>query len=112
MKALQKKVAELTAKLGESEADDLIEVALSDGRLLPAQEGWARDLGKSNFAALKTYIESAQPLAALSSTQPRRTSHAAPPPAALDEATLAVCRQFGNDPAKVQAQLAALNAQP
>lgn len=48
---------------------DLVDPALSDGRLLPAQEQWARDLGKSNLAALKGYLDTAKPLAALSATQ-------------------------------------------
>jgi hypothetical protein len=32
---------------------------LADGRLLPAQEQWARDLGESDLAALRTYLDAA-----------------------------------------------------
>lgn len=56
-----------TLKAGQLARDieDLVAPALKDGRLLPAQEKWARDLGGTQLAALKTYIESAQPIAAL-----------------------------------------------
>ena len=66
---LKTSVAALTAKVGERQVEDLITPALADGRLLPAQEAWARDLGKTNLAALTAYLKTAQPIAALSSTQ-------------------------------------------
>ena len=66
---LKTSVAALTAKVGERQVEDLITPALADGRLLPAQETWARDLGKTNLAALTAYLKTAQPIAALSSTQ-------------------------------------------
>ena len=66
---LKTSVAALTAKVGERPVEDLITPALADGRLLPAQETWARDLGKTNLAALTAYLKTAQPIAALSSTQ-------------------------------------------
>ena len=66
---LKTSVAALTAQVGERQVEDLIAPALADGRLLPAQETWARDLGKTNLAALTAYLKTAQPIAALSSTQ-------------------------------------------
>jgi hypothetical protein len=38
------------------EAGELVDSALSDGRLLPSQETWARDLGKSNIDALRSFL--------------------------------------------------------
>jgi len=66
---LKTSVAALTAQVGERQVEDLIAPALKDGRLLPAQEAWARDLGKTNVAALTGYLKTAQPIAALTGTQ-------------------------------------------
>lgn len=69
MTALQAEVAALRATNAEREVSEVITAALSSGKLLPAQEAWARDLGKTNLAALKGYIDTAQPIAALKATQ-------------------------------------------
>lgn len=105
MRALQDQVAALTAQQQGREVDGLITAALSDGRLLAAQEGWARDLGKSNLAALQGYLATAPKIAALSSTQTQGNPPADNPVAGLDADTLAVCTMFGNDPAAVAAAL-------
>ena len=55
--ALQGQVAALTTRLNEGELEDVIQAALTSGKLLPAMESWARDLGKSDLAALKSYVE-------------------------------------------------------
>lgn len=88
------------AKIAGREVDELVTVALSDGRLLPAQETWARDLGKANVAALSAFLTTAQKIPALSGTQ---TGGAAPandakPEGQLDEASLAVCKAMGITP--------------
>ena len=66
---LKASVAALSAQSLGRQVDDLVKPALADGRLLPAQEKWARELGASNFAALTSYLQTAQPIAALSGTQ-------------------------------------------
>lgn len=66
---LKVSVAALTAQNAERQVEDLVAPALADGRLLPAQEAWARDLGKTNTAALSAYLKTAQPIAALTGTQ-------------------------------------------
>ncbi len=66
---LQTQLAALTAKQLEADIDAAIQPALADGRLQPAMEPWARELGKTNMAALTSYIATAQPIAALTSTQ-------------------------------------------
>jgi len=63
---LQTQVAALTKQIADQEVDDLIQVGLSDGRILPSMEAWARTLNK---AALTGYLDKAQPVAALKSTQ-------------------------------------------
>lgn len=42
-----------------AEVDGVVSQALSDGKLTPALEPWARDLGKSDLEALKSYLASA-----------------------------------------------------
>ncbi|UJB30300.1 phage protease [Chromobacterium sp. Beijing] len=105
MRALQDQVAVLTDKLQGGEVEQLLTAALSDGRLLPVQEEWARGLGKSNLDALQSYLASAPKIAALSATQTQGKPPAADPKTGLDADTLAVCSMFGNDPAAVAAAM-------
>ncbi|WP_084004496.1 phage protease [Terasakiispira papahanaumokuakeensis] len=73
---LQSQLAVLKAGADASELESLITDARKDGRLLPSMEGWAKDLGEKDMAALKAYLAKAAPLAALKSTQ---TQDKAPP---------------------------------
>ncbi|EDT3086403.1 hypothetical protein XS16_002759 [Salmonella enterica subsp. enterica serovar Newport] len=112
---LQTAYAGVVTGSNEQEVEQLITVALSDRRLLPGEmETWARDLGKTNPEALKTYLETARPVAALNQMQtqtvPGTTSGAprsADPrnegknPAALDPVLVALSQQFGHDPAEI-----------
>ena len=96
---LQGQLAVLTAQAQADQVDKLIQPALADGRLLPAFEPWARDLGKTNMAALTSFLEKAQPIAALTSTQ---TGGKAPVQATgahdLSQDELAACSAMGLDP--------------
>jgi phage I-like protein len=108
MRDLQTQVAALTTQAQVGQADQLVVAALSDGRLLPAQEAWARDLAKTNIAALSGYLATAPKIAALSGNQtggkpPADQSNAGD---GLDEVTLAVCKAMGNSAADVQKTLA------
>ena len=64
--AMQTQIAALKAGIEAKELDVMIEAGLSDGRILPEMEAWARTL---NQAALKGYLDKAQPIAALKGTQ-------------------------------------------
>ena len=66
---LQSQLAALSAQVQTGGLDQLITDAKKEGRLLPAMEGWARDLGKKDIAALKSYLDQAKPVAALSAMQ-------------------------------------------
>lgn len=100
MNALRDQIATLTNQSQQGQVDGLITAALSDGRLLPAQETWARDLGKSNFAQLKQYLDTATPIAALRGTQTagREASGGKEAETTTVEGELAVCRQLGLTP--------------
>lgn len=105
MRELQNQVAALSAQVNAGQVDDLVGVALSDGRLLPAQEPWARELGKTNLAALTQYLETAPKVAALTTTQTGGKAPEAGKPAPVEAEFRAVCSMFGNDPAEVQKTL-------
>ncbi|PVX80046.1 phage protease [Paraburkholderia unamae] len=99
---LQSQVAVLTSQVAGRELDEVIEAALTAGKLLPTQEAWARELGKSNLGALKSFVESAPKLAALTGQQTGgREPNGGAQPEVSDPTLVAVCRQFGNKPADV-----------
>jgi len=69
VQAMQTELSALRNAQLAAEVDGLVKPALADGRLLPAQESWARELGLSNLAALQSFLATAQPIAALKGTQ-------------------------------------------
>lgn len=77
--ALQAKVAELTSAGKQGQVDSLVQAALADGRLTPALEGWARELGAKDEAALSAFLTAAAPVAALASMQTAGLPGGAPP---------------------------------
>lgn len=98
--AMQTELAALTSKQLSADIDAAIKPALADGRLLPAQEPWARDLGKSNMAALTAFLDNAPKIAALSGTQTQGQPPAgtAKGDAQLSASELAVCTAMGLSP--------------
>ena len=98
VEALRTNIAALTARQLTADIDAAVAPALADGRLLPAQEAWARDLGKTNLAALTAYIASAQPIAALTATQTQGKPPTAVAAGALTPDQLAVCSAMGMTP--------------
>jgi len=108
VKELQTTVAALSAKITGSEVDDLVKAALTDGKLLPAQEVWARDLGAGNIEALKGYLKDAPVIAALKGTQTKgNTPVGGDNNGALGDEELAVCKQLGVNPEDYKKTLAA-----
>ncbi len=107
VEALKQDIAALKATQVGGEVDALVKDGLADGRLLPAQEKWARELGTKDVAALKTYLETTPAIAALKQQQ---TNGKTPQPATveeLDAEALAVCRQLGVEPKDYLATLKA-----
>lgn len=100
--AAQEKNAALAAKVKELEGSGTlaaltaeIDAALADGRLPKACEGWAKTTAKTNPEAIKSYIASAVPVAALKGTQTGGTSPSDAPVAALTDEELYACNQLG-----------------
>lgn len=100
-------LAALSAQHTERQVNELVEAGLADGRLLPAQKQWAQDLGKTNLAALNQYLQTAQPIAALSHTQTGGQAPASEAGPALTEAERAVCSATGITPEQFVAARAA-----
>jgi len=98
LKELQAQVAALTAEAAARAVDDLVQPALKDGRLLPAQEKWARELGGKDVAALKAYLDTAQPIAALTATQTGGKAPQEKPAARLTEAEVRIAAACGITP--------------
>lgn len=69
MQTLQNELASLRAEKIDGEVNAVVAAAMATGQILPAQEAWARNHGKENLASLKAYLETAQPIAALTGTQ-------------------------------------------
>lgn len=96
---LRTSVASLSAQIRDEKVDQMVMQALEDGRLLKAQESWARDLGKKDIAALTAYLDTAQPIAALAGTQTGGRRPELPANAnGLTLEELAVCNATGIDP--------------
>lgn len=102
---LQTQLAALTSQIKGDQVTGLVTVALSDGRLNPAMEAWARDLGQKDLSSLKAYLDKAVPVAALSGLQTHNTpgldKTRAPQ---MDADALAICNAFGNDPKVITEQ--------
>lgn len=108
VESLKLDIAALKTSQVEGEVGELVKAGLADGRLLLAQEKWARDLGKKDVAALKTYLEQTPAIAALKGQQTHRHQPEAPATVdQLDTEALAVCKAMGIEPADYLATLKA-----
>lgn len=99
VEALKTDIAALRGEHTSREVGELVAAGLADGRLLEAQKDWATKLGTSDIAALRAYLESAAPIAALRSTQ----TGGKQPQGGKDEngltgEELAICSATGVDP--------------
>lgn len=110
MQALQAEVAALRNEKTTREVDGVVTAALTAGKLLPPQERWARDLGMKDLVALTAYLDTAQPIAALASTQTEGKPPVAQPAGELSESQLAMCTATGVKPEDFKKTLAAQSA--
>lgn len=105
--ALKSDVVALRAKLTTDDVAALVKQGLTDGKLLPAQKVWATELGASNIAALKGYLDKTPAIAALKGTQTGGTAPAGAGEEGLCDEELAVCRHTGISPEEYKKQKAA-----
>lgn len=95
MADLQAKVAALTSQVNGDKVTQVVEAALTAGKLLPAQKDWALGLGKANLAALTEYVEKTPAIAALGGMQSEGKEVGKGAPAALTADETKVAAQLG-----------------
>ncbi len=66
---LQGKLTALTAEVEGGKLDKIVADGLTAGKLTPATEAWARDLGKKDIAALSAFLGAAPVVAKPGETQ-------------------------------------------
>lgn len=95
---LKTEIAELRAQQHNAQVDGVVTEALASGKLNPAQEKWARELGRANLATLTSYLEVAVAGVVPGTTQTGGKAPAGQNPAQLSDTALAVCKQLGISP--------------
>jgi len=95
MTEMQTQIAALSAQINGGEVDGLVKSAIDEGKLLPAQEAWARDLGKKDVAALKSFLATAPANAALAGGTQTGGKDPVKTPGKLSDVELAVCKSTG-----------------
>ncbi len=105
MTALQGQVAALSAAQTLTTVTNLVDQALKDGKLLPAQRDWAMNLGKADLAQLTAFVKDAPKVAAgLAGTQSEGKDPADKgAKVALTGEQLAMCTALGLTPEQFQA---------
>ena len=91
---MQTQLAALSGRLVDDEAGRVIEQAIASGKLVEGQRQWAADLGKTNLAALKSYVDTAPAIAALAGMQ-SKGKEPSKGDGQLSESELAVCKAMG-----------------
>jgi phage I-like protein len=66
LEKLQAEVTRLNTEMNKKAADELVAVALSEGKLVPAQKPWAEKYALENPEGFKSWFASALPIVALS----------------------------------------------
>lgn len=67
--ALQGQLVALSAEVNGGKLDKIVTDGLAAGKLTPATEAWARDLGKANLAQLSAFLSAAPVIVAPNTTQ-------------------------------------------
>jgi phage I-like protein len=92
---LQTQLSVLSDQVNGDAVDKVVQAALSTGKLLPALEHWARDLGKKDLAALNAFITATPAIAALNGTQTGGKAPTGDNVTALSAEELAILKNLG-----------------
>lgn len=99
LQVVQTELNNLKQQMNDKERDALIQTALSDGRLLPAQKAWAEELGKQNLVALSDFLKTVSPNPALAGSQSGgKNPNAGTEKVALSDAEIAGAKALGLTP--------------
>lgn len=96
--ALKTELAALKTDTSAREVERLVTAGLADGKLLAAQESWARELGTKDLAALKGYLDKTPGIAALKGQQTTGKQLDKDGKVTLSDAQLAICKATGINP--------------
>lgn len=88
-------LAALKAEKHEAEVGKVVTAALAAGKLTPAMEGWAKNLGKADLAALNAFVETAPVVVKPGATQTSGQSKAGNGNSQLSDADMAVMKALG-----------------
>ncbi|MCW8857960.1 MAG: phage protease, partial [Kangiella sp.] len=102
---LKGEVAQLKTSQNDTAVKEVIDAALTAGKLLPAQQKWAEELGKSDIEQLKSYIKSTPAVAALTGKQTQEVELEGGKTVELTANQLEVCESLGVDPKEYAASL-------
>ncbi len=94
VKDLATKLATLTNKLNEKDAEDLVMQAMKDGRITPAQKDWATEYAKRDLAGFQVFVAKA-PVVVIDG---RIVSDQKPGEGALDDTQTQINKMCGVDP--------------
>jgi len=94
---LKAQVAALATAGQVSKVDALVQAALADGRLTASLEPWARSLGAKDEAALTAFLDSAAPVAALTTMQTTGLPGGQPPAGGSSTAALSIEEAYAAD---------------
>lgn len=100
-------LATLTAGKQAAEVDSVVAAALAAGKLTPATEAWAKDLGKKDLAALSAFIAAAPVVVKPGDTQTGGKGGGGGNVAALSADQLKICTQMNINPDDYAKTLAA-----
>lgn len=98
VRTLQTQIAQLTAVDNERTVNGLVEQAIKEGKLLPAQKEWATNMGKKEIAQLNAYLATAPVVAAGLGQQQQRSNVDPDNKTGLTTDELAVCSALGLAP--------------
>ena len=99
-------IATLKARETEREVTTLVDKAVVDGKITPAQKDWASAMGKKDVAMLRSFIETA-PAKAPSAAESARPPGDGTAITALNAEQKAIAKQLGLDEKKFAASLSA-----
>jgi phage I-like protein len=90
---LSTQVAQLTTRLGERDATDLVAMAMKEGKITPAQKEWADEYAKRDPAGFKVFVAKAPVVVVMG----KEIAPQKPVEGAIDETQLAVNKAMGLD---------------
>lgn len=90
---LAQQLADLKKNIGEKDANDLVTMAMKEGKITPAQKEWAEKYAKDDLEGFKVFVAKAPVVVVMGKV----VGEDKPAEGAIDEVQLAVNKQMGID---------------